>query len=126
MKSDSRRNIALLLLFVSITGLVISFGENALCAGEAPGAHDKAHASAAHASEQIHGSSCPGTPSPQHDPGDHFCTGGCGCPCQAPLAPSPAAVSYSPSSTDLYHVEVFRHVPEVYLSLYVPPDSAII
>lgn len=126
MKCDSRRIIALLLLFVSITSLVMSFSENVLCAGEPPGAHEKEKASPAHVSEQFHDSTCPGAPSPPHDRSDHFCTGDCGCPCQAPLSPSPVVASYSPSFTFLYHAEVTRHVPEVYLSLFVPPDSAAV
>jgi hypothetical protein len=126
MKCDSRRTIALLLLFVTVTSLVMSFGENILCAGEPPGAHEKVNASPAHDSEQSHDSTCPGAPSPPHDSSDHFCTGDCGCPCQAPLSPSPTVVSYSPTFTYLYHAEVTRHIPEVYLSLFVPPDSATI
>jgi len=124
MKCDSRRIIALLLLFVTVAGLVMSFGENVLCAGEPPGAHGKVYASSAHDSEQNHDSTRPDAPSPPNDPSDHFCTGDCGCPCQAPLSTSPVVVSYSPTFTYLYHAEVTRHIPEVYLSLFVPPDSA--
>jgi hypothetical protein len=124
MKCESRRILALLLLFVTITGLVVTFGENVLCAGELPGVHDTAKASPGHDREQMHDSDCPGAPSPSHSPNDHFCAGDCGCPCQAPLPSSALTFTYSRSFTYLYHAEPTRHIPEVYLSLFVPPDSA--
>ena len=34
-------------------------------------------------SQHVYDSRCP----PSHSPDDHFCTGDCGCPYQAPLAP---------------------------------------
>jgi len=124
MKCEARRIPAMLLLFVTITSLVVSFGENLLCAGELPGAHGTANTSHEHDMSQTHDSDCPCTPSPSQSTGDHFCVGDCGCPCQAPLSPSPMVVSYSPSFTYLYHAEITRHIPEVYPSLFVPPDSA--
>lgn len=126
MKFKSRRILALLLLFVTISGLVVSFGENVLCAGELPGAHETANASHEHDTAQTHDSDCPGAPSPAHSPSDHFCVGDCGCPCQAPLSQPPMVVKHSPSFTYLYHTELTRYIPEVYLSLFVPPDSATI
>jgi hypothetical protein len=124
MIRESQRIAALLLLFVTISGLVMAFGENVLCAGELPGAHEKAHSSPLHDTEQIQDSTCPCAPSPDHSPSDHFCTGDCGCPCQAPLTSSAPAFSHSGSFTYLYHTEHTRYIPEVYLSLFVPPDSA--
>jgi hypothetical protein len=125
VKYESRRILALLLLFVTITGLVVSFSENVLCAGEPPGAHETAITAHGHDMAQFHDNTCPGTPSPDDSSGDHFCSGECGCPCQAPL-PTPALTfTYSRSFTYLYQVELTRHIPEVYLSLFVPPDSAI-
>lgn len=124
MKSESRRIIALLLLFVSMTGLVVTFGESVLCAGEPPGVHETTNLSSGHDLEQIHDSNCPSVPSPSHSPNDHFCSGDCGCPCQAPL-PSPALTfACSRSFTYLCPAEITRHIPEVYLTLFVPPDSA--
>jgi hypothetical protein len=123
MRYESRRILALLLLFVTITGLVMSFGENMLCAGELPGAHETAAVSSPHDTEQIHDSNCPCAPSPSHSPSDHFCTGDCGCPCQAPLPSTALTFSCSRSFTYLYPAEATRHMPEVYLSLFVPPDS---
>jgi len=126
MRYESRRILALLLLFVSITGLVMSFGENMLCAGELPGAHENATVSSPHDTEQIHDSTCPCAPSPSHSPSDHFCTGDCGCPCQAPLPTSAPTFTRSSTFTYLYPAEISRFIPEVYLSLFVPPDSAAI
>jgi len=125
MKSESRRIIAMLLLFVTVTGLVMSFGESVLCAGEPPGFHETALSMFEHETAQTKDSDCcPCAPTPLHDSIDHFCTGDCGCPCQAPLSPSPMAVGYSLFFTYLYHAEPNRYIPEVYLSLFVPPDSA--
>jgi hypothetical protein len=124
MKCEARRIPALLLLLVTITSLVVSFSENLLCAGELPGAHGTANTSPEHVMTQTHDSDCPCAPSPSHSPSDHFCAGDCGCPCQAPLPSSALTFTCSRSFTYLYHVELTRHIPEVYLSLFVPPDSA--
>lgn len=126
MKSKPRRIRALLLLFVTITGLVVSFSENVLCAGEPPGAHEKATVSPLHDTEQIHDSGCPCAPSPSHSPNDHSCVGDCGSPCQAPLPSSTITLTHSRSFTYLFHVERTRYIPEVYLSLFVPPDSVAV
>jgi len=126
MNFNSRRICALLLLFVTISGLVISFGEHVLCAGELPGVHDTASAQHEHDLSQIHESDCPCSPSPSHAPFDHFCSGDCGCPCQAPLSSSALTFIHSRSFTYLYPTEITRHIPEVFLSLFVPPDSAAV
>jgi hypothetical protein len=119
MKFESRRIIALLLLFVSITGLVVSFGASILCAGELPGAH----ASLGHDTPQVKDSNCPCSPSPSNSPSDHFCDGDCGCPCQAPLSFPMVSVSYSPLLVSLQHAEPVRFIPEVYLSKFIPPQK---
>jgi hypothetical protein len=126
MKFESRRILALLLLFVTLSGLVGAFGENVLCAGEPPGAHAKAHASSLNDSGSYHDSNCPCDPSPSHSPNDHTCVGDCGSPCHAPLPSSAITLTHSRSFTYLYHVEHTRFIPEVYLSLFVPPDSAAV
>ena len=116
MKFASRRIISLLLLLVTITGLLVSIGENILCAGEIPGAHENVTTSPTDASDH----DCPAAPADSSD--DHLCTGDCGCPCQAPLLPAPLLFSYSPSFTSLSSGESISYIPEVYLSLFVPPD----
>jgi hypothetical protein len=126
MNFNSRNIIALLLLFVTITGLVMSFGDNILCAGELPGAHETANTSHEHDIVQIHESNCPGSPSTPHTAFDHFCTGDCSCPCQAPLSSSALSFIHSRSFSYLYPTEITRHIPEVFLSLFVPPDSAAV
>jgi hypothetical protein len=126
MKSISRRIPALLLLFVTISGILMSFGENVLCAGELPGVHETAAISHEHDLSQIHESNCPCAPSPSPTSDDHFCIGDCGCPCQAPLSSTALTFSYSRTFTYLYPAEITRLIPEVYLSLFVPPDSATI
>jgi hypothetical protein len=126
MKSESRRILALLLLFVTITGLVVSFGENVLCAGERPGTHETADTSRELAMAQPHDSDCPCGPLSPHAPSDHFCAGDCGCPCNAPLTSPALTFTYSRSYTYLYPAEITRHIPEVYLSLFVPPDSTAV
>lgn len=123
---ESRRIVAMLLLFVAITGLAMSFGEDVLCGGELPGAHDVTFASVEHDTAQIHDAGCPCSPSQPDPHNDHFCTGDCGCPCQAPLSHSLTIVTNSNSFITHYHAEVTRHTPEVYLSLFVPPDSSTV
>lgn len=125
MKFEPRRIIAMLLLFVTVTGLVMSFSESLLCAGELPGAHETVSISHDHETQQFHGSN-PSAPSHSNSTNDHSCLDDCGCPCNAPLLSIPATLSASRSFTSLFHAELNRHIPEVYLSLFVPPDSAAV
>lgn len=124
MKSESRRIPAMLLLFVTITSLVVSFGENLLCAGELPGTHGTAITSHERDLTQTHASDCPCAPSSSHSESDHFCVGDFGSPSYAPLPSMGITLTHSRSFTYLYHTELTRYIPEVYLSLFVPPDSA--
>ena len=124
MKCEVRRIPALLLLLVTITSLVVSFSENLLCAGELPGAHGTADTSHERDMTQTHDSECPCAPSPSHSPSDHFCVGDFGSPSFAPLPSMGITLTHSRSFTYQYHAELTRHIPEVYLSLFVPPDSA--
>jgi hypothetical protein len=122
----SRRILASVLLFVTITGLVISFGENVLCAGELPGAHDKTQTVSVHEADAFHESTCPCAPSPSNTPNDHTCVGDCYSPCHAPLPATSITYNASRSFTYLYHSEPAQYIPEVFLSLFVPPDSATV
>lgn len=124
MNFNSRRIIALFLLFMTITGVVMAFGENVSCAGELPGAHKTA--SASHEFEMVQTSDSGGPCAPSHSPDDHFCIGDCGCPCHAPLPSAPIVLTFSRSFTSRYCAETARYTPEVYLSLFVPPDSKTI
>jgi len=124
MKCEPRRILALLLLFVTMAGLAVSFGENVLCAGELPGAHAEENVSHPHEFDLAADSDHPCTPSPAHPTNDHFCAGDCGCPCHAPLTSPAISFTHSRLFTYLFLVELTRYIPEVYLSLFVPPDSA--
>ena len=124
MHLDTRRIKALLLLFIAISGLAISFGESIVCAGELPGAHETTATMHGHDSQQDHDGTCPSVPSQSHPSNNHVCVDDCGCPCHAPLLSSPITLTYSHSFTYLHYTEQTRHIPEVYLSLFVPPDSA--
>ncbi|MFZ2949706.1 MAG: hypothetical protein WA003_09505 [Desulfuromonadaceae bacterium] len=126
MRFESRRIMALLLLFISITGLVVSFGENVLCAGELPGTHRTATVGHEHTSLRLMDSSCPCAPSSPDSSGDHFCDGDCGCSCHAPLLSASITLIRSRTFTHLYHPELTRHIPVVYISLFVPPDVPIV
>ena len=126
MRCEARRIQSMLLLFVTITTLVVSFGENLLCAGELPGAHGTANSSFQFDLTKTHDGDCPCPPSPSQSTSDHFCAGDCGCPCQAPLPSAALTFTYSRLFTYLYPPEVSRHIPEVYLSLFVPPDSSAV
>ena len=124
MKFEFRRIISLMLLFVAIIGLAMSFGEDIVCAGELPNAHEAVSSFLAQGSAQVHDSNCPCAPAPSHAQDDHVCFGGCNGPCHAPLASTPANFDYPQSFVSRYPAEIARHIPEVYLSLFVPPDAA--
>jgi hypothetical protein len=119
MKFELRRIIATLLLFVTITGLVMSISESIVCAGELPGAHETVNISHDQDAPQIHGNIYPSSSTTD----DHFCFDNCGCPCNAPLLSRSITHSASRLLTPLVHAEQAKHAPEVYFSLFVPPDS---
>ena len=66
---------------------------------------------------------CPGSPLEQHKDCDD-CDTCINCVCNASLTIKPFQFSYNPSILDLSSSDPFRFSPEVYLSLFVPPDSA--
>ena len=126
MKFQPRHIIALFLLFVTISGIVTSLSESVLCAGDLPGAHETVNISHAHDTRQIHDGNVPAEPLQSHSPDDHSCLGDCGCPCQAPLLNVSITLGSSRPFTFLSHYEKARFIPEVYLSLFVPPDSSFV
>jgi hypothetical protein len=116
----------MLLLLVTITGIVMSFTESVLCAGELPGAHTE-KVSNAHNEQQIQGNMVSSDPSQPQPTNDHTCLGDCGCPCNAPLLSwSSLSLVNSHQLTVVYHPERNPYIPEVYLSLFVPPDSSTV
>jgi hypothetical protein len=124
MKSEFRRIIASMILFVAIFGLAMSFGEDVVCAGELPGSQEATFSFFTEDLAQIHDSNSPSAPVPPHALDDHVCFGGCNGPCHAPLASIPKIFAYLPFSISLHFADITRHIPEVYLSFFVPPDAA--
>ena len=68
---------------------------------------------------------CPCVPLEQHNDYD-----GCdkceNCSCHAPLTIQSFQISYNPIILNLCTFDPFKFLPEVYLSLFVPPDSAAV
>ena len=126
MKFEPRRIIAMLLLFVAISGIVMSLSESVLCAGELPGAHETVNISHDHDTQQMHGNKAHSDPSRSQSTDDHSCLDDCGCPCHAPLLNVSVEISNSRPFTYLYHYEKTSYIQEVYLSLFVPPDSSTV
>jgi len=96
------------------------------------GVHESAHAMQSHVSaagDQTSPSDiseshqCPCSPLEQHNEYDG-CDTCVNCACHAPLASQPFQFNYFPSVQDcLYAPTPLNFFPEVYLSLFVPPDS---
>jgi len=127
MKSEFRRIIASMFLFVAVIGLAMSFGEDVVCAGELPGSQETVSSLFTENPGSIHGSNCPCAPAPSHAAqDDHVCFGGCNGPCHAPLASTPTIFPYLPFLLSLHPAEITRHIPEVHFSLFVPPDAVIL
>jgi hypothetical protein len=66
----------------------------------------------------------PPTPHEEQDDCDD-CDSCVNCTCHAPLAVHPLQLRYNPRIADLHLFSPFNFLPKVYLSLFVPPDSAI-
>jgi hypothetical protein len=77
-----------------------------------------------HGEQQALDGTCPGPPTQSQTAGDHLCSGDCGCPCHAPLLSALIFLTHSRSFTYLKYAEPIWHISEVYLSLFVPPDSS--
>jgi hypothetical protein len=124
MKLRPRRIMATMLLLVAIFGMVMSFSESVSCADEPPDAHKLVSISHDHETQQVHSNNVPSGPS--HSTDDHTCLDDCGCPCHAPLLNVSVVISNSQPFTYLFPVEKTLYIPEVYLSLFVPPDSSTV
>lgn len=64
---------------------------------------------------------CPICPIDEHSVPDH-CDSSCYCACHAPLAPQPVEISCSQLVSSLVFAEPFKAIPEVYLSMFIPPQ----
>lgn len=68
---------------------------------------------------------CPCSPDEQH--GDHDgCVQCVNCACHAPLTSQPILLVYNPVIATLRALTPLAILPEVFLSLFVPPDSTTI
>jgi hypothetical protein len=95
------------------------------------GVHESAHAMQSHVtapsdqaspSEISASHQCPCAPLEQHE--DYDCCDTCSnCSCHAPLTIQPLQLSYSPIILDLSTPDTFKHLPEVYLSKFIPPQN---
>lgn len=66
---------------------------------------------------------CPCTPLEQHNDCDG-CDKCVNCTCHAPLTIQPFQIIYNPSILDnLYASDPFKHLPEVYLPKFIPPQN---
>jgi len=94
------------------------------------GVHNNAHAmqsQIAAASVQVSTSEitashhCPCIPHDQHEDAD--CCDTCiNCACHAPLTVQPLQLGYNPIISELSAPDPFKHLPEVYLSKFIPPQ----
>lgn len=57
----------------------------------------------------------------QHDDSDG-CDTCANCACHAPLTINPLQLTYTPIISDLVSSDPYNHLPEVYLSKFVPPQ----
>jgi hypothetical protein len=97
--------------------------------------HESAHAMQSHVIASIDQApsvefsvshQCPCAPLEQHNDYDG-CDTWTNCACHAPLTIQLFQLSYNPSVLDnLYASAPFNSLPEVFLSLFVPPDSATV
>lgn len=98
------------------------------------GVHESAYATYTHVTaagecssrtEVFESQHCPCAPLGQHNDCDD-CDTCVNCPCHAPLAVQPFNIGYNPVELDLSRFDQFNFLPEVYLSLFIPPDSAAV
>jgi hypothetical protein len=99
------------------------------------GVHESAHAMQSHVTAVIDRASpsdfsashqCPCSPLEQHKDSDG-CDTCVNCTCHAPLTIQPFQISYNPSVLNILFASApFNFFPEVYLSLFVPPDSTAV
>ncbi len=113
----------MVLLTVTFVGIAMSAGESILCAGELPGAHGTAGTGLHDCSaDPANGTASSPASHPMPSTDDHSCLDDCGCPCHALLVNVLVKISNSQLFTYLCSVDKNDYLPEVYLSLVVPPD----
>ena len=65
---------------------------------------------------------CPSTPSEQHEDYDN-CDTCIGCACHASLAAQQLMNNYAPLVLSLRLSDPYQHIPEVFLSKFIPPQN---
>jgi len=97
------------------------------------GVHESAHAIQVHvtsAGEQASHSEisachlCPCAPLEQHKDYDG-CDTCVNCTCHAPLTNETLQISYNPSILKLYVSDLFKFIPEVFLTKFIPPQNLV-
>jgi len=108
--------VSRLLLVVMLTVTVNCVHESAHAMQSHVKANDKAALEDISAPHQ-----CPCAPSEEHKDYDG-CDTCSNCVCHAPLVVQPFQLGYNPIVLDLCSDALFQHLPEVYLSKFVPPQ----
>ena len=93
------------------------------------GAHESAHAmqgtviatSSTVENQAPHDNNTPCTPFEHHHDYDG-CDSCVNCTCHASLTILPFHLSYNPVILDLITFDLFKHLPEVYLTKFIPPQ----
>ena len=96
----------------------------------ANGVHDTVHAmqsqlstageQTSFATDSIH--SCPCDPGEQHEDCDG-CDSCINCSCHAPLTVQPFQLRYTPLIITLSSTDPFKHLPEVFIPKFIPPQN---
>lgn len=95
------------------------------------GAHESAHAmkspvnaTSSTLENQAPHDNTPCTPFEHHQDYDG-CDSCVNCACHASLTILPFQLSYNPIILDLIPVDLFKHLPEVYLTKFIPPQILV-
>lgn len=91
------------------------------------GAHESAHAMQSPVNSASSALDAPAPDDPPCTPFEHHhdydgCDSCVNCSCHASLTIEPFQLSYNPVISDLHTFDPFKHLPEVYLSKFVPPQ----
>ena len=112
--------ISRLILVVLLTAII-----NGVCGNaHAMESHASAPCTPAQYSDVTSPHECPCSPDEQHSD-DDGCNRCVNCACHAPLIMNRFQLVYTPVIANLHIVTPLTVLPEVFLSLFVPPDSAI-
>jgi len=108
--------LLLVMLTVMINGVLESAHAHATSSNDTSVSGSIAHPGAS----ATHGSPC--NPLEQHQ-GCDGCDSCINCSCHAPFIIQPYQIGYDPIILDLSTSETFRHLPEVFLAKFIPPQN---